>query len=55
MSFGDGHARINLVGPDAEPELVWAEDMKRNEVRRATTLVIEHQAAFLARWRDMHG
>ena len=53
--FGDGHAKVNLVGPDGEPELVWAEDMKRNEVRRAMAVVTEHQAAFLARWRDMHG
>ena len=53
--FGDGQAKINLVGPDGEPELVWAEDMTRNEVRRAMAVVIEHQAAFLARWRDMHG
>lgn len=53
--FGDGHAKVNLVGQDGETELVWAEDMKRNEVRRAMAVVIEHQAAFLARWRDMHG
>lgn len=53
--FGDGHAKINLVGPDGEPELVWAEDMKRNEVRRAMGIVIEHQNALLARWRDIHG
>lgn len=53
--FGDGHARINLVGPNGEPELVWAEGMKRNEVRRAMDVVIEQQMAFLARWRSMHG
>lgn len=27
--FGNGHAKINLIGPDSGPELVWAEDMKR--------------------------
>lgn len=53
--FGDGHARINPVGPDGEPELVRAEGMKRNEVRRAMAFVIEHQAACPARCRDTHG
>ncbi|RDD70293.1 DUF4160 domain-containing protein [Paracoccus versutus] len=32
--FGDGHAKINLAGPEGGPELVWAEEMKRNELRR---------------------
>lgn len=53
--FGDGHAKINLIGPDGEPALVWAEDMKRNEARRAMTLVTEHRQVFLARWREIHG
>ncbi|MPZ37123.1 MAG: DUF4160 domain-containing protein [Rhizobiales bacterium] len=53
--FGDGPAKINLTSPDGRPELVWAKDMKRNEVRRAMAVVIEHQAAFLARWREIHG
>ena len=53
--FGDGHAKINLHGPDGAPDLVWAVDMKRNEVRRAMSIVAEHQQDFLARWRNMHG
>jgi hypothetical protein len=40
--FGDGQAKINLVGPGGAPELVWAEGMKRNEVRRAFTIVAEN-------------
>ena len=24
--FGNGHAKINPIGPDGGPELVWAED-----------------------------
>ncbi len=50
--FADGHAKINLIG---RAELVWAEGMKRSEVRRAMDVVIEQQAAFLARWREIHG
>jgi hypothetical protein len=53
--FGDGHAKINLIGPDGGPELVWAEDMTRGEVRRAMRIVTEECAAFLARWREIHG
>ncbi|WP_180899663.1 DUF4160 domain-containing protein [Martelella soudanensis] len=53
--FGDGHAKINLTGPDGGPELVWAEDMKRNELRRAMRIVNEERDAFLARWREIHG
>jgi hypothetical protein len=53
--FGDGQAKINLVGPKEKPELVWAAGMKRNEVRRAMALVAEHRAEFLARWREIHG
>jgi hypothetical protein len=53
--FGDGHAKINLSGPNGVPDLVWAVDMKRNEVRRAMSIVTEHRQDFLARWSDMHG
>ena len=53
--FGDGHAKINLLGANGQPELVWAEGMKRNEVRRAMEIVTEQQAVFLAWWRKIHG
>lgn len=53
--FGDGHAKINLTGPDGGAELVWAENMKRNEARRAMAVVTEHREVFLARRREIHG
>jgi hypothetical protein len=53
--FGDGHARINLIGPGGGPELVWAEDMKRGDVRRAMQIVTEERDAFLTRWNEIHG
>jgi len=52
--FGDGHAKVNLAGPGGAPQLVWAVDMKRNDVRRAMQIVTEHQEALLARWRAIH-
>ncbi len=53
--FGDGAAKINLLGPDGSPELVWADGMTRGEVRRAMRIVIGQQALLLARWEDIHG
>lgn len=53
--FGDGQAKVNLLGVDGAPELVWADGMTRSEVRRAMRIVIEQQALLLARWEDIHG
>ncbi len=53
--FGDGHAKINLVGAGGAPELVSAEGMNGGEVRRAVRIVVEQQALLLARWEDIHG
>jgi len=54
-AFGDGQAKINLLGKDGLPKLVWADGMKRSEVRRAMKIVIERQAEFLAKWKEIHG
>ena len=53
--FGDGEAKINLLGSDGAPALVWADGMSRGEIRRATRIVTEQQTALLARWEDIHG
>ena len=53
--FGDGQAKINLVGPDGVPDLVWAEGMKVNDLRRAMQMVRDQQEQFLAKWREFHG
>ena len=53
--FGDGQVKINLTGAHGEPELVWADDMKRSDVRRAMRIVTEHRARFLTRWTEIHG
>ncbi len=53
--FGDGHAKINLLGADGIPELVWADGMTRGDIRRAMRIVIEQQELLLARWEDIHG
>jgi hypothetical protein len=53
--FGDGQAKINLLGPDGEPELIWADSMKRSDVRRAMRIVTEQKVLFLRRWTEIHG
>ena len=53
--FGDGSAKINLVGEDGSPELVWMIGMKKGELRKAMRIVAERQADLLERWREIHG
>ena len=52
--FGDGEAKINLLGSPDSPDLVWADNMTRSEVRRSMRVVTEQQAFLLQRWEDIH-
>ena len=53
--FGDGQSKINLIGPNEMPELVWTDRTTRSEVRKAMQMVTEQQAMLLSRWEDIHG
>lgn len=53
--FGDGEAKINLLGAGGAPELVWAEGLSRGDIRRAVRLVAEERTTLLARWEEIHG
>lgn len=53
--FGDAEAKINLIGSQGTPELIWADNMTRGEVRRCMRVVSGQQAFLLQRWRDIHG
>lgn len=53
--FGDGEAKIDLLGADGTPALIWVDGMSRGEVRRAMRLVVEQQKFLLARWEEIHG
>jgi hypothetical protein len=53
--FGDGHIKVNLVGPDGAPDIVTIEGMKRGDVRHAMQIVAEQQAYLLSRWSEIHG
>jgi hypothetical protein len=48
--FGDGEAKINLVGAAGEPELVFAIGMTRVDIRRAMHVAKEQQTYLLRRW-----
>ncbi len=39
--FGDGEAKINLLGTTGSPELIWANGMTRADLRRAMRIVNE--------------
>ncbi|GGF14025.1 hypothetical protein GCM10011321_02460 [Youhaiella tibetensis] len=49
--FGDGQAKIDLLGP----ELIWADGMKRGDLRRAMRIVENNRDAFLECWNEIHG
>ena len=53
--FGDGEAKINLLGSQGSPDLIWADSMPRNEVRRSMRVVTEQQVFLLLKWKDIHG
>ena len=53
--FGDGEAKINLTGSREMPELVWADGMKRTDIRRAMRHVTANKSWFLKRWTEIHG
>ena len=53
--FGDGEAKINLIGPHGTPDLVWASNMSRGEVRRSMRVVAAQLTFLLKKWEDIHG
>jgi hypothetical protein len=53
--FGDGEAKIDLVGGDNGPELIFAVGMTRADIRRAMAVVKERQPYLLKRWSEIHG
>mgnify|MGYP000432087216 CR=1 FL=1 len=53
--FGSGEAKVNLMGTDGRPQLIWAFGMKVAEVRKAMHLVDDHQVLLLEAWDRIHG
>jgi hypothetical protein len=53
--IGEGHAKINLVGPDGVPELVFSIGIKKSDMRRLLGEVMDHREVLLERWERIHG
>ena len=52
---GAGQAKINLLGPQGAPELVWSVGIKRSDMRRLFADVAERRDEFLQEWERIHG
>lgn len=53
--FGDGEAKIELIGVDGTPRLLSADGFKRSDLRRAMEIVTDNRNALIRRWREIHG
>ncbi len=52
---GQGQAKINLIGAEGGPELIYSIGIGRADLRRLMGEAITHQARFLAEWERIHG
>lgn len=53
--YADGEAKIQFVGQSGRPELMWVQDMKAGDVRKAMAIVNLNRLVLLSRWRQIHG
>lgn len=52
---GAGQAKINLLGQNGNPELVYSIGIKRADLRRILNEVAVEQSRFLTEWERIHG
>jgi hypothetical protein len=52
---GAGQAKINLLGPDGDPELVWSVGIKSSDMRRLFAEIDQRREALLKEWERIHG
>jgi hypothetical protein len=52
---GPGQAKVNLLGPDGRPELVYSVGIKRPDLRRLMAEVTARRESFLQEWERIHG
>lgn len=51
---GPGQAKINLLGPAGEPEIVWTIGINRSDLRRRIEEVSARRSHFLQVWERIH-
>lgn len=52
---GSGQEKINLLGPDGSPEVVFSAGVGRADMRRLLAEVTAHRDEFLQDWERIHG
>lgn len=52
---GDGAAKVNLLGPDGEPELVSSFGFKLGDMRKMMRIIAREQLALIEKWNEIHG
>jgi hypothetical protein len=52
---GPGQAKINLLGPDGAPEVVYSIGIARSDLRRLVVEITQRRDEFLQDWERIHG
>ena len=52
---GAGQAKINLLGTDGEPQVLWSVGIKRSDMRRLLGETSRRREEFLQAWERVHG
>ena len=52
---GAGQAKINLIGANGLPELVYSIGISRPDGRKLMAEALKRQAEFLGEWERIHG
>lgn len=52
---GTGQAKVNLVGPDGDIEVVSVIGIKKSDMRRLKAEITERRDDFLQEWERIHG
>ena len=52
---GEGQAKINLLGPNGMPEVVYSIGIRRSVMRRLIAEVVARRDSLLQAWERIHG
>ena len=52
---GAGQAKINLLGGDGTPEIVFSAGISRPDMRRLLAEATAHRDKFIQQWERIHG
>lgn len=53
--IGSGQAKVNLLGPDGQPELIFNIGIKRSDMRRLIDEIATVRDELLLAWERIHG